>query len=308
MADCAICRTAAGIRGSRRIFSCPRCGNYELAPGVGWVDEIPDLKEIPDHQVRLSGWVRDQNAVGVVPRITPEILRRVIRMRLPGLRQRANRALGVIAGKHPNVRKIINLTEVVTELELQGVTYSCTSEEATQLIDILLDDGYLNWAPGGSRGRDGLLTAKGLLAAEALGASGSGSQGFVAMSFDPSLREVWINGFDPGIRAAGYDPVRIDDKDYVGGITDEMIAEIRRSCFVVADYTGHRNNVYFEAGFALGLGLTVIQTCRANEAANLHFDIRHINTLEWNSPAELVEGLNKRIRAVVGIGPNADPW
>ena len=118
MADCAICRTAAGIRGSRRIFSCPRCGNYELAPGVGWVDEIPDLKEIPDHQVRLSGWVRDQNAVGVVPRITPEILRRVIRMRLPGLRQRANRALGVIAGKHPNVRKIINLTEVVTELEL----------------------------------------------------------------------------------------------------------------------------------------------------------------------------------------------
>ena len=252
MADCAICRTAAGIRGSRRIFSCPRCGNYELAPGVGWVDEIPDLKEIPDHQVRLSGWVRDQNAVGVVPPITPEILRRVIRMRLPGLRERANRALGLIATKHPNVRKLIKLPEVEPELEFLGVTYSQTSDEATQLIHILIDDGYLIW---GTRGVNGSLTPKGLLAAEALGASGSGSQGFVAMSFDPSLREVWINGFDPGIRAAGYDPVRIDDKDYVGGITDEMIAEIRRSRFVVADYTGHRNNVYFEAGFALGLGL-----------------------------------------------------
>ena len=71
------------------------------------------------------------------------------------------------------------------------------------------------------------------------------------------------------------------------------------SRFVVADYTGQRNNVYFEAGFALGLGLTVIQTCRADEAADLHFDIRHLNTLKWKSHAELAEGLNKRIRAVL---------
>ena len=33
------------------------------------------------------------------------------------------------------------------------------------------------------------------------------------------------------------------------------MAEIRRSRFVVADYTGQVNGVYFEAGFALGLGL-----------------------------------------------------
>jgi hypothetical protein len=227
-------------------------------------------------------------------------------MRLPGLRERSNRALGVIASKHPSVRDIIILPEVEADLQLQAVTYSRGPDEAILLIDILLDDGFLKFAPGDIQLRNGLLTPKGLLAAEILGASGSGAQGFVAMSFDPSLREVWTNGFDPGIRAAGYDPVRIDDKDYVGGITDEMIAEIRRSRFVVADYTGQRNNVYFEAGFALGLGLTVIQTCRADEAADLHFDIRHLNTLVWKSHDELVEGLNKRIRAVVGVGPNVD--
>jgi hypothetical protein len=152
-----------------------------------------------------------------------------------------------------------------------------------------------------------LLTPKGLLAAEALGASGSGAQGFVAMSFDPSLQEVWTNGFRQGIRAAGYSPVRLDDEDYVGGITDEIMAQIRRSRFVVADYTGQRHNVYFEAGFALGLGLTVIPTCRADENDKLQFDIRHLNTLEWKSPDELAEGLNRRIRAVIGAGPDADP-
>ena len=127
------------------------------------------------------------------------------------------------------------------------------------------------------------------------------------MWFKDDLRDAWTNGFDPGIRAAGFHPVRIDDKDYVGGITDEIMAEIKRSRFVVADYTGQRSNVYFEAGFALGLGLTVIQTCRADEATDLHFDIRHLNTLVWKSHAELARGLEKRIRAVIGAGPDADP-
>ena len=66
--------------------------------------------------------------------------------------------------------------------------------------------------------------------------------------------------------------------------------------------------MYFEAGFALGLGLTVIPTCRANDVDELGFDIKHLNTLLWNTPAELAEGLNRRIRAVIGTGPDAtDP-
>ena len=147
------------------------------------------------------------------------------------------------------------------------------------------------------------LTVQGLLAAEALGSSGSSNpQGFVAMSFDDSLREAWISGFYPAILGAGYNPMRIDAKDYVGGITDEIMAEIRRSQFVVADYTQQKNGVYFEAGFALGLGLPVIPTCREDEIGNLHFDIKHLNTLVWNSPSDLSVGLNKRIRAVLGNG------
>jgi hypothetical protein len=191
------------------------------------------------------------------------------------------------------------------ELELLGVTYSQTSDEAMQLIHILLDDGYLKW--GRTPGIDGHLTPKGLLAAEALGASGSGAQGFVAMWFDDSTNEAWLSGFEPGIKAAGYRPVRLDKEDYVGGVTDEIMTQIRRSRFVVVDYTGHRNSVYFEAGFAAGFGLTVIQTCRDDEIDKLHFDIKHLHTLPWKSPDELAEGLNRRIRAVVGAGPDADP-
>ena len=44
-------------------------------------------------------------------------------------------------------------------------------------------------------------------------------------------------------------------------IDDEIIGEIRRSRFLVADFThgdkGARGSVYYEAGFAYGLGLPV---------------------------------------------------
>jgi hypothetical protein len=298
---CNICGSLAEY-GSDAAFPsrrCPRCGDFDYDASLG-------LKiQSPDEMVRLAGWVREQNAAGIVPvRITPERAARVVHTRLPGLRERANRALGVIARKHPNVRKRIRLPGVAEDLELQGMSYSGTSDDATQLIEILLDDGSLRWAPD-ALGTDGFLTPKGMLAAEALGAGGSGLQGFVAMWFDDTMNDVWLSGFEPGIRAAGFRPRRIDQKDYVGGVSDEIMAEIRRSLFVVADYTGNRGGVYFEAGFALGLGLIVIPTCRADEIEKLHFDIKHLNTLTWNTPAELADGLNQRIRAVIGVGPDA---
>ena len=52
----------------------------------------------------------------------------------------------------------------------------------------------------------------------------------------------------------------------------------------VADYTEQVNRLYFEAGFALGLGLLVIPTCRENQIGKLHFDIRHLNTLPLKLP------------------------
>jgi nucleoside 2-deoxyribosyltransferase len=102
------------------------------------------------------------------------------------------------------------------------------------------------------------------------------SQAFVAMWFNVELNPAWDLGFRPGIARAGYFAFRIDQKEHANKICDEIIAEIRRSRFVVADYTGHRGGVYYEAGFAAGRGLPVILTCRKSDMDKLHFDIRSI--------------------------------
>jgi hypothetical protein len=295
---CPICGTDAyqGPDWAVPDFECIRCGQFKVSDiPQGWLQV-----KSPDHMVRLSGWVREQNASGNVPTITPDVSKRISTMSLPRYLDRALKVLKIIAVKYPGLERWSAAREVSEDLDIIAASYSQDATDAYELIQILRDEGFLTYDGGVFH-----VSVPGLLKIEAMSGSGTASgQGFVAMDFAESMRDAWTNGFDPGIRAAGFRPMRIDSKDYVGGITDEIMSEIRQSRFVVADYTGQKSGVYFEAGFALGLGLTVIPTCRADEIKNLHFDIRHLNTLPWNTPSHLADGLTKRIRGVVGTGPN----
>lgn len=133
------------------------------------------------------------------------------------------------------------------------------------------------------------------------------SQAFVAMWFHESTIEAYEKGIEPSIIEAGFEPLRIDQKEHINKIDDEIIAEIRRSRFLVADFTqgqdGARGGVYYEAGFAHGLGIPVIFTCHADSVKELHFDTNHYNHIVWNTPEELRESLKNRILAVIGEGP-----
>jgi len=129
--------------------------------------------------------------------------------------------------------------------------------------------------------------------------------GFCAMWFADDVRPLWTDAIEPAIHAAGYEPKRIDQHEHVNRIDDEIVAMIRRSRFVVADFTGQRGGVYFEAGFALGLGLRVIWLCREDQLKDVHFDTRQYNFLIWKPGeyADLAKRLQNRIEAALGRGP-----
>jgi hypothetical protein len=104
-------------------------------------------------------------------------------------------------------------------------------------------------------------------------------QAFVAMRFSSELEPAYDLGIAPGLREAGYRPLRIDRVPHNGTIDDRIIAEIRRSVFVVADLTEHAAGVYFEAGFALGRSIEVIWCCRHDHLAATHFDVKQYNII-----------------------------
>lgn len=62
--------------------------------------------------------------------------------------------------------------------------------------------------------------------------------------------------------------------------------------------------VYFEAGFAKGLGLEVLWTCKDNDKNNLHFDIRQYNFIFWEDEKldDFRKKLAYRIESVLGKG------
>ena len=124
------------------------------------------------------------------------------------------------------------------------------------------------------------------------------------------MTNAYEEGIKKAVESAGYTPMRIDKKPDVNKIDDEIIAEIRRSRFLVADFThgkdGARGGVYFEAGFAYGLGLPVIYTCRKDKVVKLHFDTRQYYHIVWEKPADLCRDLKNRIQALIGDGPKKD--
>ena len=159
---------------------------------------------------------------------------------------------------------------------------------------------------------------------------------FVAMWFTPEMQEVFDQAVKPAIEfteegqtESRFTAIKIDNVEHINDINDEIIANIRRSRFMVCDLTGYRGGVYFEAGFAYGLGLPVIYTCRKDwssedklkdNAGNVvetlkdssgrdirvkkegvHFDLAHRNRIEWEEDKldELREKLENRIKAVI---------
>ena len=108
------------------------------------------------------------------------------------------------------------------------------------------------------------------------------SQAFVAMWFDETLKPVYCNGFEPALKQTGYLPIRLDLEEHNEKICDRVLSQIRKSGLLVADVTNQRASVLFEAGFAFGLGIPVIWTCRSSEEDALPFDTRQYPHIFWN--------------------------
>ena len=194
---------------------------------------------------------------------------------------------------------------------------SLLRREIGYFIDYLLDMGFLSARNQGDNFPCGefliptgvRVTVEGHNQIEQQKTNVDSSQAFVAMWFDDSMEDVFETGIRPAIAEVGYSPLRIDKKDHINKIDDEIIAELRRSRFLVADFThgndGARGGVYYEAGFAHGLGLPVIFTCRKDAVESLHFDTNHYSHVVWSDPSELRDKLRTRILAVLGQGPGS---
>ena len=204
-----------------------------------------------------------------------------------------------------NIQKPIGepfVTQIITDgLESLAWSESTSPIETDFLVDYLRTRGWLIRHSSGYC----TITVDGYQHVAEQATKRDLSQCFVAMWFDDSMKQAYEEGIKKAVEECGYKPFRIDQKQHLNKIDDEIIAEIRRSRFVVADFThyaekGVRGSVYYEAGFAYGLGLPVLYSCREDLKNELHFDTRQYPHILWKTPEDLYTKLRDKIGAIIG--------
>ena len=298
--ECPICGLASqqieeSDGGNRKNVRCQRCGDFEITIAAARTVESSELA------AQLSAWIRDHKEFGrPPPEITREYLDEILssiptygvsdkqRILLRALERRSN-----FPGDH---------VEMNLELDFP-VVWASKPHEFEYLLRALTDRRLVG-APGGFNNIlcTFVISPSGWNYLDELSQSaGNGNQAFVAMWFSRELIPVWEDGIKPALERAQFCAYRVDaDPKNIDRIDAKIMMEIKNSRFIVADVTGQRQGVYYEAGYAMGLGLRVIWSVREDDLKNVHFDTRQYNHIVWNTADDLQEQLYNRVSAVIG--------
>jgi nucleoside 2-deoxyribosyltransferase len=184
------------------------------------------------------------------------------------------------------------------------ISYSKDIEELRGMFEALAELNYMTRTPiaeGTYDNRTFTISPKGYERAEQLISTNIDSTSvFVAMDYnDAHVAEAFDNAIKPACEICGFNETIIRDKQHNNGITDEIIVEIKKSKFVIADFTFNNLGAYWEAGFAQGLDRSVIRCCKEEwfNEHGLHFDIKHYRTIIWKDSEHLIKELKANIRA-----------
>ena len=316
MATCILCKTysSADQRAGETSASpvpdrdfvrvvCFRCGEY-LVSNEMWEAEQVGLAE--DQGLALSALARTATDSGGKFELDyPNLDRLIASARRPrSYAEHVNAVLLEVARrcKYPGV------PTAQTPLEQIAARTYLPASACDHLVGLLSTEGLLNVLDGDLLRMRLQLRPAGWTRVDQLQTRATGETAFVAMWFSDELRPAFENAMKPALLACGYEPpFRVDDlehearasqPDFQPRIDDRIIAEIRRARFVVADITGARPAVYYEAGFAMGLGIPVLWTGRnATFSEDKCFDTQQFGHIVWAEPDDLRHQLETRIKA-----------
>jgi len=262
-------------------FLCPNCGCFELT-----FESVTNLRSLLTDSQRslaiLSHSVRKMNTRTKCPKLTWDLIESILATtELPSPIEQVENLL-LWLGDNTNFGGLFSLVPQTHQAVVGGTGPENLFAAARALLDRGLARGSL--VNGG--GFNGELTLDGWQAYEELKRGRSSSRkAFMAMEYgDSVLDRMFAECFKPAVKAAGFHLQRLDDAPSAGLIDNRLHVEIRTSRFLIADLTRENRGVYYEAGFAEGLGRPVIYTCEEGhfKKHSTHFDTSHHHTIVWS--------------------------
>lgn len=105
-----------------------------------------------------------------------------------------------------------------------------------------------------------------------------------------------LDAIKEAAKRCGIHAERVDEPQSNERITDRILESIRKAEYVIADLTGSRPNVFYEAGYAQGLKKTPIYIAR--EGTKLEFDLKDYPVIFFRGLKELKDRLEQRLRGL----------
>jgi hypothetical protein len=292
---------AFGVDESWQKVQCPDCGKFTIEAST-WPD-LPD----PDHRRCVLAYalrrIPPSQPRPVLDRATMDMI--LAATQLPRPHELPDAVVDYL-GRKTNPGQV----EVLEFQRLRSAIGTSTSQAAQWAVFAARDLGIF--------GKDSSFTMSGSKVQVALSAHGwerfaelqrrrpDSKQAFWASKYGVPELDGLVNDFlRPAVKATGFDLVRLDDEPRAGLIDDRLRVEIRRSRILIADLTHTNPGAYWESGFAEGLGLPVIYTCRKKEwddpKTKPHFDTNHFTTVIWDpaDPQAAADQLKVVIRATL---------
>jgi hypothetical protein len=301
---------------SKKSVNCPKCGKYDISDIL--VSCINEGTLNPIQRANISGWLRHQPSEPSPPFLLSDDFEKLKRLRTPTVAEKARMVFNLLCEKYPVAGRFIDVLEKIYDIGemkdedikyMQGISSIVDIDEFKYIIDkyIIKEQRLLSH---NSDYKEYLITPTGWIFFDDNPFPES-EVAFVAMSFKNELDRFYNESIVHAVKRAGWNPLRIKEERHNNYITDMILSGIKRSRFVIADFTENCEGAYFEAGYARGLGLPVIHTVRedylngGDPKKKLHFDTLQIYHLPWKDEdhKKNSEKLYHHIIATIGQGP-----
>jgi hypothetical protein len=103
---------------------------------------------------------------------------------------------------------------------------------------------------------------------------------FVVMSFAAEMTQVYELAIRPACIEAGAQCTRVDKEVFAENVMSRTYSQIRRATLVVGEMSGRSPNVFYEVGYAHGIGKVVIPV--TTQSDDIPFDLKHYPHIVYN--------------------------
>lgn len=297
---CKICSSDAksygySIKEDKEVIDCSYCGKYFLMHSFE-----TDIYRDKSNFYKVSSWIREQNdEFSINPKISREVFEDKLNMRDKKIKEKFDLMMIYLSKvKRENFTNNYNLkikSWIKDDKEFfiiyqKAIDHSLINGNCKKSID------------GGGSYTFNELTFDGLQYIEELEEPNKNLKNiFVAFNFENELQEVFNVHLNKAITEDGFNYVVVDQNnvEHNKSINDEIIVKLKSSRIVIADFTNHRNSVYFEAGFAMGMNIPIIWTCQEGHDKEMSFDTRQFPHIIWKDKDDLVKQVIDRIKVIL---------